>query len=127
MYFGGSCQPRFMAASRNSCAYGSLNNGHSDVVSAARAIATPNAVCPTPSVMSQSSSVRVIATGFPIFGELMHIIAGQQVVTNVLLSVSQLADPVGHHRRGDQGEQSGEDDHADVDVAAEPDRRTGQY
>src|SRR3954470_95275 len=108
MYFGGICHPRSKAASTNSCAYGSVNSGHSDVASCDRAHATPSAVWPTPSVMSQlSSSVRAIAAVFPIFGELMHFVSGQQVVTNVLFAVSQLADAVGYHRRGDHGEQPG--------------------
>src|SRR3954452_17427442 len=128
MYFGGICHPRSKAASTNSCAYGSVNSGQSDVASCDRDQATPSAVWPTPSVMSQlSSSVLAIATGFPILGELMHFILGQQVIANVLFPVGQLTDAVGHHRRGDQGEQAGEDDHADVDIATQPDRRASQY
>src|SRR4051794_35936502 len=128
MYGGGGCHPRSMAASRNSCANGSLNNGQPVAVSSARAIATPSAVCPTLSVTSQlSSSVLTIATGFPVFGELMHFVLGQQVIANVLLPVGELADAVCDHRRGDQGEQAGEDDHADVGVTAQPDRRARQH
>src|SRR5262245_35311723 len=114
----GRRHPRSVAASRNSRAYGSLNNGRSLVVSSARAIATPSAVWPTPSVMSQlSSSVLAIATGFPVLGELTHFVLGQQVLANVLLPVGQLPDAVSDHRSGDHGEQPGEDDHADVGVA----------
>src|SRR4051812_560324 len=128
MYDGGRCQPRSAAASRNSCAYGSMNSGQSPAVSSARAIATPSAVWPTPSVMSQlSSSVLAIATAFPIFGELMQFVLGQQIIANVLLAVRELPDAVGHHRRGDQREQAGEDHHADVGVTAQPDRRSRQH
>src|SRR4029453_3401654 len=93
MYGGGCRHPRSVAASRNSCAYGSLNNGSSFVVSSARAIATPSAVLPTPSVMSQlSSAVLAIATGFPVLRELKHFVLGQQVIANVLFAVCQLPD-----------------------------------
>src|ERR1700722_8434881 len=106
MDFGGGHQPSSVAVSRNSCAYESVNSGHSLVDSSARAMATPSAVWPTPSVMPQlSSSVLAIATGFPLFGKLMHFVLGQQVVANVLLAVGQLTDAVGHHRSGDHGEQ----------------------
>src|ERR1700676_3239710 len=44
------------AASRNTFANGSVIRGASDVVSAARAAATPSAVIPTLSVMFQESS-----------------------------------------------------------------------
>src|SRR3954469_8257790 len=118
MYGGGGCPPRSMAASRNRWGNGSLNNWQPVPVSSGRAIATPSAVCPTPSVTSQlSSSVLAIATGFPVFGELMHFVLGQQVIANVLLTVGELADAVCDHRRGDQRKQAGEDDHADVGVA----------
>src|ERR1700682_1951117 len=128
MYDGGFRQPRSAAASRNSCAYGSVNSGHSVVVSCARAIATPSAVWPTPSLISQlSSSVLAIGTGFPLFGDLKHFVPGQQVIANVLLPVRQLTDTVGHHRGRDQSEQAGEDDHADVGVATKPDRRAGEH
>jgi hypothetical protein len=51
------------AASRNSFAKGSTINGFSLSVSAARAAATPSAVAPTLSVMSQVSlSVLVMLT-----------------------------------------------------------------
>src|SRR6476619_4732076 len=116
---GGRRHPRSVAASRNSRAYGSLYNGRSLVVSSARAIATPSAVWPTPSVISQlSSSVLAIATVFPVSGELAHFVLGQQVVANVLFAVGQLTDAVGDHRSGDQCEQAGENDHTDVDVTA---------
>src|SRR5262245_28168703 len=95
MYGGGFRHPRSVAASRNSRAYGSLNNGRALVVSSARAIATPSAVWPTPSVMSQlSSSVLAIAAGFPVLRELMPFVLGQQIVANVLLPVGQLTDTV---------------------------------
>src|ERR1700759_3572954 len=126
--FGGVRQPRSMAASTNICAYGSMNSGCSDVDSCARDHAMPSAVAPTLSVISQLSlSVRAIAIGFPVLGELKHLVLGQQIAANVLLSVSQLADAVGDHRSGDQREQAGEDQHADVGVAAQPDRRTSQH
>src|SRR5215207_8252369 len=128
MYCGGNCHPRSTAASTNNCAYGSVNSGQSDVASSDRDHATPKAVAPTPSVMSQSSpSVLAIADVFPVFGELTHIVAGQQVVANVLFAVGQLTDAVGDHRSGDQREQSGEDDHADVGMTAQSDRRARQY
>src|SRR5262245_44950510 len=128
MYGGGCCHPRSVAASRNSCAYASLNSGSLLVVSSARAIATPSAVWPTPSVMSQlSSSVLAIGTGFPVLRELTHFVLGQQVIANVLFAVCQLPDAVGDHRSGDQGEQPGEDYHADVGVATQPDCRTDQH
>src|SRR5258708_19299240 len=73
--------------------------------------------------MSQlSSSVLAIATGFPIFGELMHFVLGQQIIANVLLPVGQLTDTVGHHPRRHHGEQAGDNDHADAHVAPRPNR-----
>src|SRR4051794_8378384 len=115
----GGCHPRSIAASTNHCAYGSSNKRQqSSRVSAARAIATPRAVAPTLSVMSQvSSSVLVI---------LGHLVAGQQVVTETLFPVCELANPIGHHGRGDDGEQTGEDEHAHVDVTTQPDRRADE-
>src|SRR6476646_5023814 len=112
MYGGGRCHPRSVAASRNNCANGSLNKGQPVAVSSARAIATPSAVCPTPSVTSQLSlSVLAIATGFPVFGELMHFVSRQQVIADVLFAVCELTDTVGDDGGGDQREQTGEDDH----------------
>src|ERR1700730_1709489 len=52
------------AASRNSCAYGSLISGSALLVSAARPPATPSAVAPTLSLMSHVSS-SVLAIGIP--------------------------------------------------------------
>src|ERR1700679_283725 len=52
------------AASRNSCAYGSLISGSALWVSFARPPATPNAVAPTLSLMSHVSS-SVLAIGIP--------------------------------------------------------------
>src|SRR5690242_19959925 len=78
--------------------------------------------------MSQlSSSVLAIPTRFPVFDELMHFVLDQQVVANVLFAVGQLTDAVRDHRSGDHGEQTGEDDHTDVGMTAEPDRRAGQH
>ena len=70
---GGSCHPRAMAASMNRWAYVSVNSGQLEDASCARAHATPSAVAPTLSVMSQlSSSVLAIVTlGF---GELIHFV-----------------------------------------------------
>src|SRR5277367_1831750 len=52
-------QPRLTAACTKSGAYRSVNSGQSQSDSAARAMATPSAVAPTLSVISQlSSSVR---------------------------------------------------------------------
>src|ERR1044072_2954900 len=108
MCFGGSRHPRSSAASMNSWANESVNRGQLECTSCDRAHATPSAVAPTPSVMSQlSSSVLAIATlGF---GELVQLVLRQQVIADVLFPVCQLANPVCHHGCGDHGEQPGED------------------
>src|SRR4051794_21368958 len=92
----GDCQPLAVAASMNHWAYGSRNSGQSERVSAARAIATPSAVAPTLSVMSQSSS--------SVLAIFHHLVLGQQVVAVTLLTVGQLANPIGHDRCGDESE-----------------------
>src|ERR1700694_5514815 len=124
----GGVHPRAAVASTNSCAYGSVNSGHSAWASPARAMAMLSAVAPTHSVMSQvSSSVRAIRPVFPAVGVFTHLVFGQQIVANVSLTVGQLSDAVSDDRRGDQGEQAGQDEHADVDVSAQPDRGAAQH
>src|ERR1700687_3561728 len=118
----GGIQPRAVAASTNSCAYGSVNSGHSAWASPARAMAMLSAVAPTLSVMSQvSSSVLAIRPVFPVVGVFTHLVFGQQIVANVALTVGQPSDAVRDDGGGDQGEQAGQDEHADVDVSAQPD------
>ena len=56
----------------------------------------------------------------------MQFVLGEQVL-QVLLAVGQLSHPVGDDRRGDQGEDAGQDQHADVRMAAQPDRRAHQH
>src|ERR1700733_8556512 len=66
-------QPRLTAASTKGCAYLSVNSGQSQSDSAARAMATPSAVAPTLSVMSQlSSSVRTMTNVHFAFGAVLN-------------------------------------------------------
>jgi len=55
------------------------------------------------------------------------LVADQQVVAETLFTIGELADAVGHHRGGDQGEQAGQDQHADVGVPAQAQPGPGQH